>query len=313
MKTTYLGPLLIACAAMLWATDALFRFPTVTSLDPTFVVFAEHLIDLIFLLPWVLLKHRKHLFKLNALEWVSAVVIGVGGSAIASVFFTASFKYLNPSVVILLQKLQPVIVVLLAFIFLNERPRISFYGWALVSIFAGILLSFPDLRFDFNGDSVSLKSRGVIYALISASLWAVSTVAGKVLLKKRSPSVVTFWRFCFGFGALSTLLVLSKSSVPLSVVTQPHIAQALLYMGLIPGLIAMISYYGGLEKTQASIATFVELLFPVSAILLNTIFLKTPLSLTQVLAGLVLLFSVTMISFSAQKTKKKSLIKQLVT
>jgi hypothetical protein len=45
-------------------------------------------------------------------------VIGGVGSAIATVAFTESFQFLNPSLVILLQKMQPVVAITLAAIVL---------------------------------------------------------------------------------------------------------------------------------------------------------------------------------------------------
>ena len=70
-------------------------------------------------------------------------------------------------------------------------------------------------------------------------------------------------------------------------------------MGLIPGLLAMTLYYVGLGSTPASTATFVELLFPVAAVILNTFILQTPLTIMQLVAAMLLLFSVTMISWSS--------------
>ena len=40
-------------------------------------------------------------------RWLAVAFCGAGGSALATILFTASFHYVNPSVTILLQKLQP--------------------------------------------------------------------------------------------------------------------------------------------------------------------------------------------------------------
>src|SRR5690349_6696754 len=92
------GPLLVGLAACLWATDALVRYPAINKIDPTFIVFFEHLLGVLILAPWVYLKYQKQLFSLSPGEWASALFCGVGGSALGTLFFTASFLYVNPSV-----------------------------------------------------------------------------------------------------------------------------------------------------------------------------------------------------------------------
>lgn len=293
MADRALGPLLVALAALLWASDAVFRVPAVKALDPTFVVAAEHLICLVLLAPWMLFKHRGELTKLKPAQWLGLSLIGGGGSALATVLFTASFRYVNPSVSILLQKLQPVVVILLAVLFLKERPAAKFYGWGAVALLSGAILSFPDFDFSFLSRGLDPRSRGVIYAGTAAAIWALATVIGKALINSVAPTLVTFWRYVFGLVTLVTLLIVAGQSLPVSEALQPPVRNALLYMSVGPGLLSLLFYYSGLARTQASVATLVELIFPVGAVIVNAIFLNSPLQPTQILAGVILLFSVT--------------------
>jgi drug/metabolite transporter (DMT)-like permease len=59
----------------------------------------------------------------------------------------------------------------------------------------------------------------------------------------------------------------------------------------------MLIYYRGLSRTPASVSTFIELVYPIGAVILNTAFLHTPLVPIQIIAGLILTFAVAMISF----------------
>lgn len=287
------GPLLVGTAAFLWATDTLFRVPMVSHINPAFIVFGEHLIGVLVLTPWVLLKHRKELLGLGFVPACALIVIGAGGSGLGTVLFTAAFQYAHPSIVILLQKIQPVIVVLLAAVFLGERPAPGFFAWALVALLAGVVLSFPDFDFHFVAGGLDLKSTGVLYSLIAASLWAVSTVVGKAILAQIAPALVTFWRFVFGFAGLGIVVGLSGARLPIGEFSHPEALRSLFYMALIPGLLSMVLYYQGLKRTPASVATFAELVFPISAVVINTFFLNAPLSYVQLGAAAVLLFAVT--------------------
>lgn len=292
-----LGPLCIAIAAALWATDALFRLPSTTRLAPIMIVASEHLIALIVLWPIMWLRHRGRLTQLTRSQWVSVAFIGVGASAIATVLFTTSFRYINPSVAILLQKLQPIFVALLAISVLRERPARGFYRWAVVAFFSALVLNFPDLGFSFLNDLEILRSRGAVYALSAAIIWALATVVGKALLRTLDFEIATFWRFFFGFSGLAAMIVVSGISVPYSELSQREVWQPLVYMAIVPGLLAMLFYYKGLARTPASTVTMVELIFPVSAVALNTIYLSLPLQPVQIGAGAVLLLAVTRIAF----------------
>jgi drug/metabolite transporter (DMT)-like permease len=294
-----LGPLLVGLGAMLWATDSVFRVASVQALDPVFIVFLEHLVATAVVFPLVWLRHRGEWLKLAGREWAALLLIGAGGSALATVLFTASFKYLNPSVTILLQKFQPLIVVLTAYLFLGERPNRRYFLWAPIALLAAIVLAFPDLDFRFLMGGIDPRSKGVIYALSAAGLWALSTTAGRALLKGRGFLVATFWRYAFGLGTLSALLIAGgQEKIAFgALVDRRELGLSILYMGLVPGLLAMLVYYAGLARTSASVATFLELLFPVSAVIINTLYLEnSSLQPAQVAAAAVLLLSVLQVS-----------------
>jgi len=305
-----MGPALVAFAAILWATDALVRYPLIQSgIDPTFLVFFDHLLCVILLTPFLVYRFRGTLTKIARPQWIGLFVIGGGGSAIATVLFTTSFRYVNPSVSILLQKLQPIFVVILATAFLGERPKRAFWIWAPLALLAGLAISFPDFDFRFLGDG-SVASKGALFALSGAALWALSTVVGKAVLYRLPPMVVTYWRFVFGLLALAFMIMTesgfsggaeSPAGRFVSQLGEGKTLVSILYVALIPGLLALILYYQGMTRTTASKTTFMELLFPVTAVTLNTVFLKTPLLPIQAAAALVLLFAITQISIADRK------------
>ena len=290
------GTTFVAIAAILWSTDALIRYPFIQNIEPLFLILVEHILAVAILLPICLLFHRNKLFDLTPREWISAIFSGAAGSALATLFFCESFLYINPSVAVLLQKLQPVFVVLIAYLFLGERPKKRFYFWGTLAIVAVIFLSFPDLNFKFLFGKMDLRSKGFQYAAGAALIWAASTVTGKALLEKTSPTIASFWRFFFGMVVLVGMAAYSGLS-PHSVPETPEALFSLLYLSLVPGLLAVFIYYKGLAKTPASVVTFIELLYPIAAVVLNTFFLNTPLDHTQVIAGIALVLAVAMISF----------------
>src|SRR5689334_10331537 len=106
-----LGPILIILCTFLWATDAVFRLPLANNMDSHTIVLVEHMICVACTLPLFLIRFREiQAIKLKG--WASLAFIGIMGSAGGTILFTSSYRYINPSVTILLQKMQPIFAVL---------------------------------------------------------------------------------------------------------------------------------------------------------------------------------------------------------
>ena len=294
-KSSLNGPLFIGIAAVLWSTDALFRRSLAQALHPTFIVFCEHLICILALLPWMVKKYGRKIFDLKSRDWLGAALIGAGASAIATVLYTESFKLTNPSIVILLQKMQPLVVILIAAVFLKEIPPRIFFFWAAIALVAALGVTFPGYQFEFSSGELQPSTLGVIAALGAAVIWAIATVVGKVVLNDVPSDLTTFWRFVFGGLALVVLLASHPEQITTHAL-RPELIASLFYMALLSGLAAMLFYYAGLAKTPASTATLIELIFPITAVALNAFVLHATLNHFQLAAGAVLVISITQIS-----------------
>jgi hypothetical protein len=291
--------LYVILGAGLWATDTLFRHPLSRELSAVTIVFYEHVFAAAISLIWVLKSARKEIF-MGWREMLGAAFIGFCGSALATVLFTMSFQFVNPTVSILVQKVQPILVIFLSSLFLSEKIGVSFMIWASLAFFSAFVVSFP------NGVALnqlrSAASLGALLALTAAFLWSVSTIVGKVVLRKCNESVLSFWRFSFG---LLSLYLISKRfdqvqiEMPF-VLTEHSVLRSLFFMALIPGFLGVILYYRGLKKVPASVATLLELSFPLSALWINSHFLGLHLSQIQMFAAGALLVSMVGVSLSSR-------------
>ena len=279
------GPWFVAFAALLWAGDAPFRKFLTQDLTSTTIVLMEHIVIAPFALA-LLFGRFKELARFSWKEWASVVFIALGGSALATILFTQSFHYVNPSVSILLQKVQPFIAIALAALLLKEKMSKQFWLWALVGIFGAYLITFPELK--VSGLQFAGGTLGILAALGAAFFWAGSTVLGRFMLKKASFQLMTGLRF---LGALFFLFLIALYYGRLDEVGQagPIDWWFVAIIALIAGLISLFIYYRGLKYTKASIATIAELAFPFSAVTINWIFLDAPLSFGQIAGGIVLL------------------------
>ena len=285
------GPYLVFIAAMLWATDAPFRVHLTQSLSSNFIVLGEHFFDILVAIP-ILVVNAKEIKKLGPKQWAAAIVIAVGGSALASIAFTQAFHYVNPSVAILLQKLQPIIAIGLAASLLQESLGRNFWLWALLAIVGAYVISFPGLRPQvFPGETLNPNVIGVSLALVAAVLWGASTVLGKYVLGSVDFKVMTSLRFILAFVFL-VILNITQHSLPAWSAVSGTDWLFLLIIAITSGVVSLFIYYRGLSYTKASVATLAELGFPMAAVIVNWIFLKDALSQMQLVGMAILLFAI---------------------
>lgn len=280
------GPWLVVLAAMLWAVDAPFRKFLTGDLSSTTIVLMEHLVIAVLVMVF-LFRYLPELKKLRHLEWWAVVFIGLGGSALATVMFTQSFHYLNPSVAILLQKVQPFIAISLAALLLHERFTRTFWLWAMLGIFGAYLITFPG--FKVSGlDFQNANTLGILLAVGAAFFWGGSTVMGRVVLARVSFQAMTAVRF---LSALVFLVLIELFAGRLGEVGRTSAKDWLyvLVIAVLAGFISLFIYYRGLLHTKASVATVGELAFPLAAVIVNWKFLGATLEPVQIVGGLILL------------------------
>ncbi|MFZ6036103.1 MAG: DMT family transporter [Patescibacteria group bacterium] len=290
------APYVIVFAAFLWSTDALIRLPLTGHVPSQVIVFYEHLFGVVLLLPVLFLK-LSEFRNLNRKDWMAILCIGVGGSALATLFFTQSFLYVSPSVSILLQKVQPLLAISLAALLLKERLNKHFLLWAFVAIVGAFFVSFPDGHINF---SLS-DSRGIYLALAAAFFWGASTVFGRMVVTKISFAALTVIRLLVALMFITVLMTTQRTLASLGDVSSGDV-WSLILITLVPGTGALLLYYGGLRHTKASIATIAELFFPFAAVILNWFFLDQTLVVPQIIGGAVLLFGI----YQVQKHNRAS-------
>src|SRR3989344_1752504 len=143
MKNT--GPFLIMLAAALWALDALLRTTLTKTIPSASIVFFEHLVGFIILFP-LFWKSIPKFRTLAMSDWVRLLMLTVVSSVAGTLLFTqalsisfASFDFATP---ILLQKLQPLFVIILASMFLKERLTLRFIALVPIALIGSYLISF---------------------------------------------------------------------------------------------------------------------------------------------------------------------------
>jgi drug/metabolite transporter (DMT)-like permease len=290
-KARVAGAFLVAFAAALWGMDGIVLTPRLYNLDVIFVVFVLHIIPFsvmnVFLFPRYKAIKKLQFSDLAALFFVALFGGAIGTWAIVKALFLVNFKSL--SIVVLLQKLQPVFAIVLAHLLLKEELKRNFVRWASLALIAGYFLTFgwqiPHI--DKNTNTIL----AALYAVLAAFSFGASTVFSKKILHKLDFITATFFRY----GATSLLMfiivLLTGHLFDFSQITATNWL-IILIISLTSGSAAIFIYYYGLKKISAMLATIMELFFPITAILLDYFVNNHFLSPIQWFSAAVMIFAI---------------------
>ncbi|HYA08745.1 MAG TPA: DMT family transporter, partial [Gaiellaceae bacterium] len=253
------GIVLISAAAAMWGLDGLIRKPLASSTSPTTIVFGEHVVLVAIALP-LLVPALVALWRAGPRYVAAGVAVGAGASAVATILFTEALFHGDFITVLVLQKSQPLVAVVGAWLVLGEEPRPRF-AWFLVPALAGIWLIALQ-------HPLAPHARGlvpIVEALAAAALWGLGTVFGRYLSRRLAFEHVTTVRFAFG-------LVASAAALPVlgaAAFASAHDSLWIAVLALVTGAAALGLYYYGLQRTPAILAALGELAFPVTAALVG--------------------------------------------
>ena len=279
------GITFIFFACLLWAADTLIRYPLLFGgSSAQQIVLFEHLILVTVIIAFFIVQGRKFNF-LSRQTIVPFIVIGIFGSALGTLAFTEAFYLANPTVVILLQKLQPLVAVTLACVLLKEQINSRFFIWLGLALLGSLLLIWPDLKAllssfregDLEHNNKALLGYGLaLFAVIS---WGSATVFGKKLSSKGLNSIdLMAGRFSFGLLGMLPFAFITPTLVT---TIEISIFQKIAILALLSGVFGMYFYYQGLKRIPAHWATLAEMFFPVAAIFINWLFLSVAMTQVQ--------------------------------
>ncbi len=295
--------ILIVIAAVLWSLDGILRI-NLRSIPPATLVLLEHslgLIPLIPFLPTFFRKFRDASPKARTALTTTAVISG----ALGTIFYTAALAqvfYVPFSVVVMMQQLQPLFAVALASILLREKISASFIITAVFALIGAYLLSFPNLAPNFATADGRAQMIAALLALAAAISWGTGTVFSKIALKEFDFRLATTGRFLITIVAAFIISIVLGQTYPL---VDIEISQWL-QLGLIvftAGMVALLIYYKGLAGTQAKVATFAELTWPLSVFAID-LARGVIFSPTQVIGAILLLIMIVRVSTKYRTDRK---------
>ena len=289
----YLPHLAIIIAALLWSLDAFLR-QSLHALSPLLIITLEHGIGSLLFLPRLIGNWEK-LKTLKQTVWVSLLWISVLGGICGTYFYTKALSYIgfiDLSVVVLLQKFQPLFAVSLAAIILKEKLSKRYLVLALCAMIGGYLVTFGSKPISMGDNNMLIAA---LFSLLAAFCWGSSTVLGKQALIYLPFSVVTALRLIITTIVSLFIIIYSGWSIIYSDISYEQ-WKTLFLIVISTGTVALFIYYYGLKKLPASHTTLFELFWPLSAVVIDWIIIGNPLSIPQLIGAVILLGSMTILA-----------------
>lgn len=296
-KKVIYGSFLVSLSAILWGLDGVILTPRLYNLDLSYVVFMLHIIPFL-IMNLFLFKEYKNIKVFSKKDIFIILLIAIFGGligtfSIVKALFLTNFQSL--SAVILLQKLQPVFAIILAFFFLKEKLGKNFIFLAIVAIIASYFLTFEFNLPNFsNSNNMALAS---IFSLIAAFSFGSSTVFGKLLLNKYQSKTLVFYRYGLTSVFAGLIVFINGSFNQFHLTTKTNWI-IFLIIAFTTGTSAIFLYYHGLKRITAHISTICELFFPISTVILDYFINKNLLSPIQWISASVLIFAIIKITYN---------------
>ncbi|MEM9119027.1 MAG: EamA family transporter [Cyanobacteria bacterium P01_F01_bin.56] len=194
--------------------------------------------------------------------------------------------------------IQPLLVVLFAWLVLKEKPSALSIKVAIAGfVGVGLLVLSPGARLDGIG-------------ILAALAGAASMGLGTVLTKRWQPPVpvlvFTAWQLVVG-GALLLPIALMVEG-PFAHLSRMNI-QGLIYLGVIGTGLAYLLWFRGIAKLKASAVSYLGLMSPVMATLIGFVWLQEALTSMQLLGIGIIFTSVLLgqkVNASRQSPKRRT-------
>ena len=283
----------VVCAALLWSVDGLLR-QDLHRISSLVIVAIEHLLGALIFLPF-LFRSTSKITRLDRKGWISIFWVSISGGLLGTYFYTKALGYVNYidlSVVVLIQKLQPLFAISLASIVLREKISKSFIFLASTAILGGYLTTFGNKPFLFLDNKSIIAS---LFALLASFFWGSSTVLGKAALKQIPFELMTCTRLIVT-GTVALLIITSSGNISDIHSLSIENYKTIIVIAFTSGSIALSIYYYGLQNLPASHTAIYELVWPLSAVLIDWLIRGKTLSLAQMVGAIILVSSITILT-----------------
>lgn len=278
MNTKTIGVLSILAASFIWAIEPVLVKLSYVNSDFVHTSSVRSMFVALIALIYVFAANKGSL-KVSRKELPALVYIALAATVAAELLYFYAISKIPVVNAVLIGHMQPIFIVLMGYIVLKEEriTRFDYLGIAFMTV-AGLLVA---TRTVGNLVAFKLGTFEDFLVVISALLWATTSIAVRKYLANLNSGVIAFYRYAIaGIAIIGYLLINSYFAIS-------NIYQIIL--GIIVG-IGTILYYEGLKRLKAAQVGALELSTPFFAAILAFFTLGELTTKLQVL-GIIILFA----------------------
>lgn len=306
------GYLYIILSTILFSTMEISLKLVSGKFNPIQLTFIRFFIGGIILLPLAISNIKQRKISIDAKSLKFFAVSGFICVVISMVLFQLAVLNGKASVVAILFSCNPIFVIPLAYVMLNE----SVYKDTIASM----IISIVGIMFIMNPFNMSGSLKGIILTLLSAITFALYGVIGKRKSSEYGGIALSSFSFLMGSFEMFIIIMISKisfvsaffdkmglkifSNIPIMQGISLSTIPSLIYIGVFVTGLGYTFYFLAMEETSASTASLVFYIKPALAPVLALIILKEAITINMIVGiGLIIVGSCITFAFNSKRNK----------
>ena len=234
--------------------------------DPLVSVFYRFLIASFIIFIFLIIKNKKLKFSINQHLWF--LVFGICLYSINYVFLYLSNTYLISAFPAIVFSTLVIMNIIGEKFYFKKKPSLKTLIGASIGMI-GILIIFNDEIFNFSFSEG--KHIGLVLALIGTFCASTGNMVHQRNLNNKFPPIQTI-AYAMFYGSIVTLVITRFRGAELLFETSFSYISSLLYLSIFGSIFAFVSYLKLIEKVGSGRAGYVNVVMPVLALIISTIF-----------------------------------------
>ena len=285
MRSKSRAILVLVVVMAIWSSSYSITKTAVRTIPPFSFAFLRFLFASVLLsgYSWIKMKRMR---APRGREILQLAALGVSGISIYYLAFNTALFYTSASAGAMIAGMAPVIVAVMAAIFLKEKINIA-QKWGIAVSVTGVILIAVTRAPAAQASNALLGNSLMLLAIVC---WGCYTILSR-RLDQWDPLWLTAWSTVIG-----TLLLLPSVAIELPRTGWPHITGQgwlrICYLGCLGSALCYLLYNSALKALPASTVGIFINLEPLIGVVIAIVFLKEQVSLLQLGGGLLVLLGI---------------------